>query len=353
MADTQNPYQDLPETAFWKRGVAENAAFDIRGLWQPKFHFRPGHKVATAGSCFAQHIGRALAARGYHWFDAEPAPHGLNEDSARRFNYGIFSFRTGNIYTARALLQWVSWALEMEEPPTELWQKQGRFYDPFRPAIEPGGFESADELIASRKATLAAIRRAINECKYFVFTLGLTESWRHADLGHEYAMCPGTLAGDFDAENHEFHNHKYENIRSDLIAALRLMRSENPKLQMLLTVSPVPLTATASGHHVLTATSHSKSTLRAVAGFLAAEHSHFDYFPSYEIITTPPYRGMFFEPNLRGVNPNGVALVMENFFYDQARVFGAPVDKTRTPKRALKAASDVVCEEEMLDAFAR
>lgn len=351
----QNPYVDLPQNAFWKTGVANNSAFDIHGLWSPKFRVLPRHKIVTAGSCFAQHIGRALAGRGYGWFDAEPAPEHLSPENCKRFNYGIFSFRTGNIYTAKALRQWMEWAFGVVDVPTEVWERDGRFYDPFRPAIEPDGFESADEVRKSREVTLAALRRAVEQSDFFVFTMGLTESWQNAEHGFEYAMCPGTLAGRFDPENHIFHNHRFGEIMADLKAVIRLMRLKNENLRFLLTISPVPLTATAAGGHVLTATVHSKSTLRAVAGELAAEHRKVDYFPSYEIITGIPYRSMFFEPNLRSVSPNGVALVMDNFFRDQEATFG-PV---KLPKKTAvqrepgkKSQDDIVCEEEMLNAFA-
>jgi len=352
-----NPYVDLPAKSFWKTAVAEKSPFDIRELWTPKFQVLPGHKIITAGSCFAQHIGNALSQRGYNWLDAEPAPEFLSSDSARRFNYGIFSFRTGNIYTAAALRQWVEWAFGLTDVPDEIWEKDGRFYDPFRPAIEPDGFASAHEVQASRKATLAAIRKACEQASFFVFTMGLTESWFNGEQGHEYAMCPGTLAGTFDPDKHKFRNHGFDAIRNDLRAAIKIIRKHNKQMRFLLTISPVPLTATASGQHVLTATVLSKSILRAVAADITAGHRLVDYFPSYEIITGAPYRSMFYEPNLRSVSPNGVSLVMDNFFHDQELKFGAPdMPKDAKPKKKKmtkkKSQSEVVCEEEMLSAFA-
>jgi GSCFA family len=350
-----NPYQSLPETAFWKTAVAAKAPFEIRGLWEPKFRVLPFHKIATAGSCFAQHIGNALAARGYHWFDAEPAPTGLSDASRKEFNYGVFSFRTGNIYTAAALRQWLEWAFEIKQPPAEVWEQDGRFYDPFRPAIEPNGFASADEMQNARKTTLAAVKRAVLETDFFVFTMGLTESWINIEEGYEYAMCPGTLVGEFDPQQHRFLNHDFDKVRSDLKAALRILRRENPKLRIILTVSPVPLTASASGQHVLTATTQSKSILRAVAADRVEKSRFVDYFPSYEIITGAPFRSMFYAPNLRQVQAQGVALVMDNFFADQLAKFGPP--KSRRVKVAKPAGkqedADVTCEEEMLNAFAK
>jgi len=71
------------------------------------------------------------------------------------------------------------------------------------------------------------------------------------------------------------------------------------------------LIVAASGKHVLNATSYSKSTLRAVAGDAAKAFANVFYFPSYEIISSAASRGMFFNPDLRTVNPMGVDLVMK------------------------------------------
>lgn len=360
-----HPYTSLPEQAFWKTAVADRNPLQISGLWSPKFPVLKKHRIVTAGSCFAQHIGRALAARGYSWFDAEILPPFLSAEDAQAFNYGVFSFRTGNIYTARTLLQWLTLAYGERDEIDEVWESEGRFYDPLRPAIEPGGFSSAEEMLASRQITLAAIRRAVEEANLFVFTLGLTESWRNKDSGVEYALCPGTLAGSFDADRQEFHNHCFASILRDMTKVMRLLRSKNPKIRVLLTVSPVPLTATASGKHVLTATVQSKSVLRAVAGQLAETFRFVDYFPSYEIITAPPFRGMFYGANMRSVVPEGVNVVMQSFFADQQAAFGATKGKAakskeagagRGGKRAMTpetSAEDVKCEEEMLGAFAK
>ncbi|WP_438992140.1 GSCFA domain-containing protein [Lentibacter sp.] len=349
-----NPYEALEPSAFWRSAVAERGPLGLERLWEPKFHIRPDHRIVTTGSCFAQHIGKALAARGYDWFDAEPAPPWLRGEAAARFNYGVFSFRTGNIYTPRMLLQWLKLAFEGGE--TELWQAEGRWYDPLRPVIEPNGFGSQGELLDARRACLASIRRAVREADVFVFTLGLTEAWRQLETEFEYALCPGTVAGvAFDPGQHRFYNAGFAELRADLEAAIALIGAENRAVKILLTVSPVPLVATASGAHVLTATSQSKALLRAVAGEVVASSEDIDYFPSYEIITHPVFRGMFFAPNMRSVVPEGVATVMTHFFEDQRRVFGAvdlPQKQEPSKKRRVKAGADVKCEEELLNAFA-
>ncbi|GGH51572.1 GSCFA family protein [Frigidibacter albus] len=360
------PYDDLPQSSFWRPAVAERDPLQIEGLWTPKFRIARRDRIVTAGSCFAQHIGRALAARGYHWLDAEPAPSRLAEALRGQFHYGTFSFRTGNIYTTNMLAQWLDWAFGDTPPPEDLWDKDGRVFDPFRPAVEPGGFVTREEALASRAATLSAIRRAVTQADVFVFTLGLTESWQHSRSGVEYAICPGTVAGKFRPRYHRFVNQGYDAVLSRMRDALALLRTHNPRLRVLLTVSPVPLTATASGTHVLNATSYSKSVLRAVAGTLAQEDPGVDYFPSYEIITGTPFRGMFYAGNLRSVLPEGVGFVMDSFFADQARVFGAPATAEPTPTPETRAERQsreeteqgdaeaaLHCEEELLGAFAK
>ncbi|MEL6620403.1 MAG: GSCFA domain-containing protein [Pseudomonadota bacterium] len=347
-----HPYENMGPQAYWKTGVADPGAHGLTGLWTPKFNIQPAHRIVTAGSCFAQHIGRALADRGYGWTDCEPAPPYLRGEDARRFGYNVFSFRTGNIYTPAMLEQWLELAYGARDEVTEVWEQDGRFHDPLRPVIEPDGFASADELWDARRTTYAALRSAVETADVFVFTLGLTERWRNRDGDYEYALCPGTVAGTFDNDLHSFANANMRQSYNALERALRLMRSRNRKLRVLLTVSPVPLTATATGQHVLTATQYSKSVLRAAAGFAADRFDWVDYFPSFEIITHPIFRGMFFAPNMRSVVPEGVATVMKHFFADQERVFGAPRTKPAKVDTAPAAEGDVKCEEELLNAFA-
>jgi len=102
---TDHPYARLPPKAFWRTAVATGAPLSLDGLWTPKFDISATDRIITAGSCFAQHISRALQAAGYAWFNAEPGPVDLPDPA--RFNYGVFSFRTGNIYTAALLRQWL------------------------------------------------------------------------------------------------------------------------------------------------------------------------------------------------------------------------------------------------------
>lgn len=359
-----HPYKDLPDRQFYKLAVANRSMFDISDIWTPKFRISTKDNAATFGSCFAQHLGKALKKNGVTWIDGEKAPQRISPESRKKFNYGIFSARTGNIYTTSLLKQWLKWALEGESPPDEKWEQSGRFFDPFRPNIEPNGFASHDEMLQLREITIRALKKVVSQASVFVFTLGLTESWFNKEHGYEYPMCPGTIAGTFDSTKHLFVNQNYPFILDCLEDSIKLLRNYNSNIKILLTVSPVPLTATATNSHVVPATSYSKSVLRAVAGDIANNYDYVDYFPSYEIINSPVFKGAFFEPNQRSVNPYGVNFVMENFFsclsnqFDDLGFSESPIKEqlitgeSQNPlSKKRKTVDDTICEEELLDAF--
>ncbi|MDQ1738532.1 MAG: hypothetical protein QOE53_184 [Pseudonocardiales bacterium] len=358
-----NPYQSLPARSFWRTAVAEPEMLAIDDLWTPKFALGQDDPILTAGSCFARHIGRTLLELGMNWRDAEPAPPGLTAAERAARQYGVFSFRTGNIYTAAMLRQWLGWATGADTPAGDTWAKSwvedGRHFDPFRPSVEPAGYESAEAMLAARQATLAAIRAAVAEASCLVFTLGLTEAWHDRRNGVVYPVCPGTVRGVFDPDRHEFRNHSFAQVQQDVLAAVELARAINPGLRVLLTVSPVGLTATATGEHALTANTYSKSVLRAVAGQLAQEHDQIDYFPAYEIITGVPFQGAFYEPNLRDVTPEGVEFVMGRFTAALSRQAGnrqdadqQGADQQAGPRRTDGGKeADLLCDDAVLDYY--
>lgn len=340
-----HPYEKLDDKAYWKTAIANRHYGDLEGLAEP-IPLTRTDRIATAGSCFAQHIGNRLAARQAAFVDYEPKPAGWTTGDARRHGFGIYSCRYGNIYTVRQLLQLAEEALVLPAPRPEIWEKAGRFYDALRPSVDPVGLEKPEDVMLMRVRHLAAVKRMLTEIDVLVFTMGLTEGWVHAETGVVYPVAPGTAAGVYDPALHLFHNFRYTEIMEDLRAFWALVKSVNPRARLILTISPVPLTATASGHHVLWATTYSKSTLRAVAQDFVADHAEAYYFPSYEIISSAPSAGFFFNPDKRTVNPRGVDFVMEHFFANLAGFDG-------TAQGTDAHDAEVVCDEGKLEQYAR
>lgn len=348
-----HPYADLPDTAFWKTGVEKADRQRFPGLYEPRLRLTKDVPVATAGSCFAQHIGTWLRAAGCRLLDAEPAPRAMSDVLARRFGYGLFSGRYGNIYTARQLRQFLEEVADGEADPRHVWENDGAFRDGFRPTVEPDGLGSVAEVLLHRDYHLERTSRMLRQAELFIFTLGLTEAWEDAETGRVYPLCPGVAGGTFDAERHRFRNFRHAEIIEDLHAIRALLHRFNPDMSLLLTVSPVPLTATASGNHVLAATSWSKATLRAAAGDFVAETDRTDYFPSLELVTQPASGGPWFAPNMREVSEAGVARVMSVFFeaHGLTDLIGTARD-TRDNEDDSDRETEPYCDEILLQAFA-
>ena len=347
MTDRKHPYANVSARSHWMHAVAGKHSLDIADWYTKKFPIED-RQVATAGSCFAQHIGRRMREAGFSYVDAEPAPEFVvNRQTRQDFGYDMYSARYGNVYTPRQLLQLFQRAFGTFQPKDDHWTWKDGVVDPFRPTIEPEPFSSVEELRRSRKHHLAAVREVFEAADVFVFTLGLTECFASMADGAVYPVAPGVSGGAYEPTAHQFENFDDIAIRKDLVALFEAARKVHPKMRFILTVSPVPLMATASGRHVVVATTYSKSTLRAAAGALQEQLPYVDYFPAFEIISSPPMRGQFYEPDMRGVSNWGVDHVMRQFF----AVHRPPA---KAPKAAAPSAPDrdaAACDEELLRTF--
>lgn len=350
-----SPYEGLPPRAYWRSGVAERAPLDPGDLYRPRFPVTRATRIATAGSCFAQHVGRALRGAGFAVLDAEPRPPHVAEAAAAVHGYGLFSGRYGNIYTARQLAQLFEETESGLRPTLPVWRKGDRFVDAQRPGVEPEGLASEAEVLRQREGHLATLRGLFRAADLFVFTFGLTEAWIDRASGTVYPTAPGTIAGTFDPGIFAFKNYDAVEVLADFEVFRTGLKAINPAARFLVTVSPVPLTATATAEHVEVATCQSKATLRAACGMLVARHDDVDYFPSFEIITSQNARGAYYEPNLRNVSPMGVAAAMRLFLSAHGAGEAAEDGTARKEKRRRRAgsAADDPCEEALLEAFAR
>jgi hypothetical protein len=360
MTDRQHPYRALPAKAFWRRSVAGVSPGEVDPVGVFDLQITKATKVATAGSCFAQHIARHLSALGFNYFVTEPGHPVISEAVRTRHNYGLFSARYGNIYTARQLLQLFKRAYGTFSPREDHWiEADATVKDPFRPTVQPGGFVSVDEMRVDRRQHLAAVRTMFEGLDVFVFTLGLTECWVSTIDGAVFPLCPGVEGGSFDADRHAFLNQTVEDVVVDFSEFVLDFKAVNPRAQIVLTVSPVPLAATAETEaHVLAATTYSKSVLRVAAEMLTRRFAHVHYFPSYEIITGPHSRGAYFGEDLRNVTEQGVSHVMR-LFTQHATVHEpeAAVKEPDVPKPAERQSSTslaqqivaVECDEALLD----
>jgi hypothetical protein len=350
-----HPYRGAPSYQRWSAAMSRTPPDAIDPVISAPWQISATDAIATAGSCFAQHVALRLREAGLRHLEIETAHPILPAKTAEAFGYGPFSARYGSIYTARQLLQLFRRAYGRFTPAEDVWEDAatGHLYDPFRPTIQPGGFPTRLEYELDRKRHFAAIREMFETLDVFIFTLGLTECWSAKADGAVYPLCPGVAAGRFDPDKHEFQNFGVREVAGDLDAFLAELRAVNPKSRLILTVSPVPLAATAEPRHVWTSTTLSKAVLRLAAEEIA-QRAGVVYFPSYEIITSPAARGNYFEADLRSISAAGVDHVMRIFFTHMVdadtdnplpRSAPAPDFSLQQAQRAV----DVLCDEARLD----
>ena len=84
-----NPYSELPDQAFWSRSVSRLTHDEVDPVGHVPFKISRRDLIATAGSCFAQHIARTLAREGFNYLVTETGP--------AEAGYGMFPARFGNI----------------------------------------------------------------------------------------------------------------------------------------------------------------------------------------------------------------------------------------------------------------
>lgn len=351
----EHPYRALPDASFWKRSVAGVPIPEFDPVGGSTFKILRSDKVATAGSCFAQHISKRLRSGGFQYLVTERQPDADEGASAGSYD---FSARYGNIYTARQLLQLFDRAFGYFTPIDSHWDLgEGRYCDPFRPQIEPGGYASVDALVQDRKQHLAAVRDMFRQLDVFVYTLGLTECWASRLDGAVYPLAPGVAGGSYDPAKYQFVNFGANEVVSDLQEFVRKLRLVNPKAKIILTVSPVPLMATYEPHHVLVANTYSKSVLRVAADMVCRSCNEVYYFPSFEIINGNYNRGCYFGTDLRSVTKEGVDHVMSIFMRHLTE--GAPelvlpaangeISDPGEEMIEMMASAEAACDEEMLD----
>lgn len=358
----KTPYQALPPITRWSKAVAGLPFNEVDPVGVFPWVIKNSDKVATAGSCFAQHIARHLKKNGFAYYVVEDGHPIGDEADKERFNYGTFSARYGNVYTTRQLVQLFQRAYGDYVPEEDFWHNDsGHFVDPFRPNIEPDGFSTYEEMTADRKQHLAKVREMFETLDIFVFTLGLTEAWVSKADGAVFPVCPGVAGGVFDAEKYAFVNFRVSEIIADLEQFMALLKSVNPTARVIFTVSPVPLIATAETRHVLVSTTYSKSALRVACEEITSTYDNTAYFPSYEIIMGTFNRGRYFAEDLRSVTEDGVSHVMRLFLHHAADT------KSDAPTGAVDPAAsqedgfvskmarvvDTTCEEELIEASLR
>ncbi|WP_395672589.1 GSCFA domain-containing protein [Inquilinus sp.] len=224
--------------------------------WMPAERFvTKATPIVAFGSCFAENISRFLHKAGFNVL-------------TKRDNLAYISSMGDGMVNTFAIRQQFEWAWLNKTPQADLWHG----YD----AAEFG----YDEAVRERTKAL------FDEAELFIITLGLSEVWYDEPTGEVFWRA--VPKDKYDPSRHKFrvttHAENLENLR----AIHALIRRFRPDATVLLTVSPIPLTATFRPVTCLSANAVSKAILRAAADEFLREAVPNDpklfYFPSYDIV---------------------------------------------------------------------
>lgn len=286
----------------------------------PGFKMQREDKIFAIGSCFARGVELALIGQ-----KMDVLSRTAEFDSFPSMN-GELPLGFTNKYNTFSIYNELCWALD---PAAEFARDSlvdlgnGIFYDPHtNPALQLTGLEQT----IHRREIMQTVTSRISQCRVVIITLGLVEVWRDNTANvFINRLIPGMLSSYPD--RYELHLTSFvENLLNlERIHGL-LSQFGHQDVQIVVTVSPVPLQATFSGEDVVIANTHSKSLLRAVAQEWATSHENVHYFPSYEVVQNSD-RSLTWEEDMRHVKGEVVRHIMSLFLHNYFS--GLPVTSSK------------------------
>lgn len=269
--------------------------------------------IVSMGSCFAMEIAYALQRDGFNYIVKES---NKADDNTYWFKdweireYATSSAAWGIHFNTPSFLQVVEKAFGHRRPAKILWTTESKgktvFCDPFREELE---FPSIEAFEKNYELHLSAARAALTEAEVLIITLGLNEVWYFKPDGSVFSRSPWRTAPSLV-------EHRALTVEENVAALQRMLgilREHNPRVKLIVTLSPIPLHATFQGDykHIVEANAHSKAVLLVAAEQFVAQNDNVFYFPSYELVTSCLPNA--WDPDQRHVSAETVACVMSMF----------------------------------------
>lgn len=230
-------------------------------------------RVATMGSCFAHEIKKWLLANRYAFVRTEEGLPGADEGDSGSAHYR-------EVYNTACMAQIVEHAYGRFSPIETHWAlDNGWLADPYRRGI---GWPDERSMVNERKAHARAVREVVEQAEVFIATAGLAEVWRRREDKATFFMIPCKEV--FDEAKHECVLTSVSENVENLERFYRVLREHNPMVQLVLSLSPVPMTATFRKMSAVVADTMSKAVLRVAIDEFCRGHPEVIYFPSYEYV---------------------------------------------------------------------
>lgn len=274
---------------------------DVQHL--PKFSITRDHKILTIGSCFARNIERALRELDMNVISSY-VPGMIGDDNI------------SNKYTSRSILSDLRLALG-DAPPTDAELGRTIYTDEKGLArnLAFGGAGTAkgdtlESVLESSRRFYANLSR-LREADVVIITFGLIENWYDAKNDVYLNIRPSVAEVRKAPGRFQLHVLSFDDLRIDMTEIFRLIRERGKVgVQVLATISPVPLKNTFRGQDCLQANAYSKAAQRAALEEVSMQFENVHYFPSYEMVTLAAPSVAWVKDDFRHVRPETVDRIM-------------------------------------------
>lgn len=333
--------------------------------------------LALLGAAGGLDLAAHLRVAGAIVADGEPPPDAASPELAARYGCRRLSARMGEVGSLRALRQVVEAAVGATPPASWIWTRaDGRLVDGLRAEVEPDGVATREELILLRNAHQAALSSVLAMADEVILLLSGAPCVIDALDGGAYAFAPepGTrLPGGALLQPHL---PELATLDDDFRALHGLLLGLNPRLLLRLVMMPVPVDPLAGAADFATRLPwlRQQSDLRVMMAHWQTTLPHVSYLPIWELCTGPLAQSGDYAPQTSSLTPEGgrqAALLCMGQMPARPPVAaqtGTAADissaetESRKARRARKRADrtqrdapsrDVICEEELLEAFSR
>ena len=231
-------------------------------------NFKLEKKISCIGTCFAEEFALFLKKNSQNYEIYE----------TNKFN---FQANWGRVYTPKNLKQIIQYSFEDNFKIHAKKSLEG-FLDPVRD-YTCGMFDNEVKLITSIKNHRNFSKKILKECDYLFLTLGQTESWFDKKDKFVWGSAPIKMKNFYeDREDFDLVDFSLNEIIQDMYYVVDNLIKNNNKINIFLTLSPVPSFATFFNKNVILASSYGKSKLRVAIEEIVSNFQKVKYFPSFE-----------------------------------------------------------------------
>jgi len=251
-------------------------------------------KVTSIGSCFAEEILKWMENNGYSTLNP----------------------KWGMVYNPKNIRLIVQAGLEFDSfnPKERFWDfGDGDIRTPYVKSDQSEPIKlgnSIEQAKSKEKILFGEFGKTLKSSEVLIITLGQTEYWASEK---EYPFYAAPWAGIKDGDkNHKFFNLSHQETKDELEKTIQILKKHNPRLKILISISPVPLVASVlDGYSAYISAGRAKSTLHSAALEVIENYENVFYMPSYEIVTSNPQKS--FKPDGRHVLGETVSKIMGVF----------------------------------------